>query len=132
MLNLNRKSQAWSIDVILAVVIFISAFFVYYVLVSSNPAGKAAPLKDDAVSIIKQVSSDSSGLRVVDNRELNESRLGGLKNLNYDELKSMFRTEGDFCIYIEDGQGNIVLINNSYRAIGSSNINLSGVPCSQK
>ncbi|HLC60132.1 MAG TPA: hypothetical protein VJJ52_01760 [Candidatus Nanoarchaeia archaeon] len=128
----NKKTQAWSMDIILAVVIFIGAFFLYYTLVGSNPSSKAGALKDDATSIIKQVANDGNSLRVLDSRELNESRLGELKNLNYEQLKGMFRTEGDFCIYIEDDQGNIVLINKSYRGIGSSNINISGIPCSQK
>ena len=119
-------------DIIIAVVIFISAFFIYYALVSSNPSEKAKSLKEDATSIIKQVGTEDSSLRVIDNKMLNESKLGGLKNLSYDDLKTMFRTEGDFCIYIEDDNGNIVIINNSYRGIGSSNINISGVPCSQK
>ena len=129
---LNEKSQAWSLDVILAVVIFIGAFFLYYVLVSDNPASKTSGLRDDATLIIKQVATDTGGISVVDNRELNETRLGHLKNMNYDELKSILRSEGNFCIYIEDEKGNIVLINNSYRGIGSSDINISGIPCSQK
>ena len=129
---LNEKSQSWSLDVILAVVIFIGAFFLYYVLVSDNPASKTSGLRDDATLIIKQVATDTGGISVVDNRELNETRLGHLKNMNYDELKSILRSEGNFCIYIEDEKGNIVLINNSYRGIGSSDINISGIPCSQK
>ena len=130
--RINKKSQAWSMDIILATVIFIGAFFLYYTLISSNPAAKTSSLKQDAASIIRQVATDSSDLRVIDNQMLNESRLGGLKNLSYDELKSMFRIEGDFCIYVEDDKGDIVLINNSYRGIGSSNINISGIPCNQK
>ena len=58
-------------------------------------------------------------------------KIGELKNLSYHELKSRLRMEGDFCIYFEDEKGNIVLINNSYKGIGASNINISGTPCSQ-
>ena len=128
----RRKSQAWSVDVILAVVIFMGSFFLYYAIANSDPGSEIAGLKADANSVIKQVSNEGSALNIVSEQEINLSKIGELKNLNYDDLKSQLRVDGDFCIYIEDEKGNLVLINDSYRGIGSQNINISGVPCSQK
>jgi hypothetical protein len=81
---------------------------------------------------VRQVASGESNVRIVDNNQVNISKFNELKNLSYDDLKSALRISGDFCIYLEDEKGNIVLINNSYKGIGSPNINLSGTPCSQK
>src|SRR3989344_1872448 len=128
----NRKSQAWSVDVILAVVIFMGSFFLYYALANSSPDSEVAGLKADANSVIKQVSNEGNTLSVVSQQEINITKIGELKNLNYDDLKSQLRVDGDFCIYIEDEKGNLVMINESYRGVGSQNINISGVPCSQK
>ena len=128
----NRKSQAWSVDVILAVVIFMGSFFIYYALANSSPDSEVAGLKADANSVIKQVSNEGNTLSVVSQQEINITKIGELKNLNYDDLKSQLRVDGDFCIYIEDEKGNLVMINESYRGVGSQNINISGVPCSQK
>jgi len=128
----SRKSQAWSVDVILAVVIFMGSFFLYYTIANSSPGTEVAGLKADANSVIKQVSNEGNTLSVVSKQEINMTKIGELKNLNYDELKSQLRVEGDFCIYIEDEKGNLVMINDSYRGVGSPNINISGVPCSQK
>ena len=128
----NRKSQAWSVDVILAVVIFMGSFFIYYALANSGPDSEVAGLKADANSVIKQVSNEGNTLSVVSQQEINITKIGELKNLNYDDLKSQLRVEGYFCIYIEDEKGNLVMINESYRGVGSPNINISGVPCSQK
>ena len=128
----NRKSQAWSVDVILAVVIFMGSFFIYYALANSSPDSEVAGLKADANSVIKQVSNEGNTLSVVSQQEINITKIGELKNLNYDDLKSQLRVDGDFCIYIEDEKGNLVMINESYRGIGSPNINISGGPCSQK
>lgn len=116
----------------MAVVVFFTAFIIFYVIVSSNSGTKVSTLKKEASVVIKQIASDEYLYKIVDGNELNASRLGQLKNISYDELKRMLRINGDFCIYIEDEQGNLVLINDSYRGIGSPNINLSGVPCSQK
>lgn len=126
------KAQSWTIDITLGIVVFMAAFFVFYALLNANPSAKASNLKDEASSVIRQVASEEAPFRVVDGDEVNVSRLNELKNLSYDELKRSLRVEGEFCIYFEDEKGNLVLINNSYRGIGSPDINLSGTPCSQK
>ena len=132
MVTINSKSQSWSIDIILAVVLFMGAFILFYVLLSNNPNAKAKTLKEEAFVVIKEVSSKDANIRIIDNNEVNISRLGHLKNLTYDELKSILRIDSDFCIFFEDENGRIILINNSYTGTGSSNINLSNVPCSKK
>lgn len=105
---------------------------IFYFLLSSKPDTKVSRLKQDAGAVVEQIASDEAIYKIVDGYELNASKLGQLKNITYEELKKMLRIEGDFCIYLEDEKGNIVLINNSYMGIGSPNINLNGVPCSQK
>ena len=132
MVSIKSKAQSWSIDITLGVIIFMAAFFVFYALLNPSPAEKASNLKKDASTVIKQVASEENPMRIVDNNVVNLSKLNDLKNMSYDELKRTFRIEGDFCIYLEDDKGNIVLINNSYKGIGSPSINLSGTPCSQK
>ena len=127
----NQKSQSWSIDVIFGIIVFMVAFFVFFIVLSEDPAGKINRLKEEASSIVRQLVSGEE-LRIVDGTEVNVSRASKLKDIQYEELKRRFRVEGDFCIYIEDSKGNIVLINNSYKGIGSPQINISGTLCSQK
>ena len=125
------KAQAWSVDIILAVIIFMGVFFIFYTIFSNDSTEKARNLQQEASTAIKQFSSGENALRIINNNEVNLTKIGELKNLSYHELKSRLRMEGDFCIYFEDEKGNIVLINNSYKGIGASNINISGTPCSQ-
>ena len=132
MVGIKLKAQSWSIDITLGVIIFIAAFFVFYALLNANPDAKARNLQEEASLVIKQIGSEEAPLRIVDNKEINVSRINELKNISYEELKRKLRVEGDFCIYMEDEKGNLVLINNSYKGVGSPDINLSGTPCSQK
>ena len=133
MIKINPKiAQSWSIDIALGVVVFMAAFFIFYTLLDSNPNAKASKLKEGASLVIRQIGSEDAPLSVVSNNAINLSRFNELKNLSYDELKRRLRIEWDFCIYIEDEKGNLVLMNNSYKGIGSPDINLSGTPCSQK
>lgn len=126
------RAQSFSIDVAIGVAIFIAALFIFYSVLGTNKNTKASDLREQASVIIKQTTAEGSAVAIIDNQELNVSKFSQLKNLSYDELKRTLRIEGDFCIYLEDDQGNLLLVNNSYRGIGSPNINLSGAPCSQK
>ena len=119
-------------DIIIAVVIFMVVLSVFYIVFSRDSSEKAKSLNREASTVIKQISTGENSLRIVNNNEVNVSKISELKNLSYDELKRRLKVENDFCIYFEDEKGNIVLINNSYRGIGASSINTSGAPCSQK
>lgn len=131
MIFILKKSQSWSIDIILAVVLFMGAFFLFYAILGDDPATMAKNLKNDASLIIKQVSSEGLSSNILDRQQVNISKLNELKNLTYAELKSMLRVEGDFCIYLEDDKGYVVIVNNSYKGIGSPNINISNTPCDE-
>ena len=128
---MQRKAQSWSVDIMLGVILFMGAIFLFYAILNSDENANAANLKDDASTVIKAVSSDKS-LGIIDDNQINISKAGQLKNISYEELKQRLRVGGDFCIYMEDENGNIVLINDSYRGIGAPSINISGAPCSQK
>ena len=132
MINISIKAQSWSIDVILGVLVFMAAFFVFYAMLNTNQGAKVGDLKQEASIVVKEVSSSNSLLSIVNGNEINISKVNELKNLSYEELKRRLRIENDFCLYFEDDKGYIVIINNSYKGVGASNINLSGTPCSQK
>lgn len=118
-------------DIVLAVLVFFAAFIIFYIIIGQKPDTKVSNLRQEASVAVNQISTGENLYRVVDGNELNDSRLGMLNNTDYDELKRIMRTDGDFCIYIEDGSGEVVRINDSYRGIGSENIILDGVPCNQ-
>ncbi len=126
-----KKAQSWSIDIALAVVIFIAAFFILYIMISPGQNSKVSSLKEEASIVSRQVASEKTNVSIIENNELSESRLNELKALGYDELKRRLRTEDDFCIYFEDENGNVILIDDTSRGIGTPNINVSGVPCSK-
>ena len=131
MRSIFKKSQSWSIDIILAVVLFMGAFFLFYSILGEDPAASAKNLKDEASLVIRQVSSEGVSVSILDRQQVNISKLNELKNLTYAELKSMLRVEGDFCIYLEHDRGYVVIVNNSYKGVGSPNINISNTPCNE-
>src|SRR3989344_834143 len=117
-----KKSQSWSMDVMIAVIVFMGAFLIFYVMINASHNSKNEQLKSDASTVNKIISSQDSKLRIVDKNQINVSRLNELKKMSYDELKRFFRIDGEFCIYLEDEQGNIMTINNTFKGIGTSDI----------
>ncbi len=107
------------------------AFFLFYSLLYSESSDKAAKLREEASQIIKQITSGDAALRIIEEKGVNMSKIAELKKLGYGKLKSMLRVEDDFCIFLEDEKGNIVVLNNTYKGIGSSSINVSSTPCNE-
>ena len=54
---------------------------------------------------------------------IDENKLNEIKSLDYAELKKSFKVRKDFCVYIEDGNGNTILTK------GSSKLNGEGLVC---
>lgn len=129
--KMKKKSQSMSVDVLIGIIVFLSVFIVFYGLLNPQERSRAKTLKEDATTVIQQVSSIDAPYNIVNREEINESRILELKNLSYDDLKRNLRIEGDFCIYVEDENGNVVLLNNTYVGIGASTINISNTPCNQ-
>lgn len=126
-----NKGQAWSLDIALAVIIFMSTFFLLYAMTSQteNPE----KLQIEAERISKEITSEQSNLSLVKEGVVDETKILELINSNYNETKQNIRAGYEFCIYFEDEEGNLILLNVSetqnISGIGSEKINVSGIPC---
>ena len=52
-------------------------------------------------------------------------KLKEIQNMDYNKLKIYFNARKDFCMYIEDGDGNVIL------AKGSSKLSKDGINCKE-
>ena len=127
-----KKSQAWSFDIMLAVVIFIGTIFVFFTILNKAPGTKIDELERDASIIIEGIVSGDFEFRVTDGDKINATKLEELIG-NYSDLKRELRIENEFCIYLEDEEGNVIYVNTSenkyYSGIGSRIINVSNITC---
>jgi len=123
-----KKSQIWSIEMMLAIAIFIGAIFVAYSILSGSKGSAAKDLEQDANKVLSNIASEDSRVSIVNGVELNETKLQELLSNEYPELKEKIRAGSDFCIFLEDEGGNIVYISNK-PGIGSDKIKISGIPC---
>lgn len=104
------------ITLVLAVAVVAIAVSVYSKL--SEPDGTEAE-KLTAVILGHSLTVSANG-GIVDENKLRE-----IKKMNYNEFKKSLNIEKDFCIYIEDEKGGILL------AKGSSKLKEDGINCSE-
>ncbi|MBL7056006.1 hypothetical protein ISS07_03795 [Candidatus Woesearchaeota archaeon] len=125
----KQKAQAWSLDIMLATIIFVGTIFFFFLVLNNTQDTKTEELKKDAEKITNSVFSENGALSIIDGGDVNESKLENLLEQNYTDLKKQVGIENDFCLYLEDETGNIISINSSFTGVGSGDINVSDIPC---
>lgn len=122
------KGQSWSFDIALAVVIMIGALIVFFSIASNDADRDFKQASDEADYLIKSASSTDDAMQIIEGNEVDDERLSEVAAIPYSQLKAEAGVKNDFCIYLENNQGNVIPINGSM-GIGSGSINVSGIPC---
>ena len=113
-----KNSQAWSMDIMIAVVLFIGVIFAFYWIFSSNQESKEEELKEDATIVLENLNITED-----------ISQIDELLLEDYTVLKRKLRVENEFCLYFEDEDGNLIELGKAVVGKGSSDIELQGIPC---
>ena len=133
-LKKRKKSQAWSFDVMIAVIVFLGVFFIFYSLLKSPAEDTVDALKNCAELIAGELPSESSAINIIEGGEINETKLQDLVDEAYLTLKQKVRAGCDFCIHLEDQMGNVIYvrstIDENVTGIGTPNVKLTDIPCS--
>ena len=116
-------------DVMLAIVVFAGTIFVFYAIFSGNQKVASEELEKDASKVLKSVSSEDPNVGIMDGIDVDEAKLEQLLGEDYDTIKEQIRAEKDFCIFLEDENGDVIYISPGQAGIGSSKIRVSDVPC---
>ena len=101
--------------ILVLIVAFIALFISFY--------DKANEPEIHAEKITEMILNDDLGL--ASNGIVDESKLRKIQNTKYESLKKSFNAKNDFCMYIEDENGNIIL------AKGSAKLSQDGLFCSE-
>ncbi len=126
----RRLGQTWSIDIIIAVIIFVLIISVFYAILSSRSESTVTDLRAESQTVSAKLRDESvnSATGIMVDGVIQEDKLKELCQLSYEEVKRKLGIEDEFCIYIEDQEGNIVPIpcgGTEKAGIGSDNINIS-------
>src|SRR3989338_10662266 len=101
---MQKKIKIDEITLVLAVAFIAMAVSVYE---------KSSESKVADAEKITEMLSDEHLLSFVSNGVINEDKFSEVKNVGYGEFKKLLNIKNDFCIYIEDGNGNVLLAKGS-------------------
>ena len=135
-----KKGQTWSVDVLLAVFVFLTIFILFLGITGTMAARQEdRKLKEQSEFISSLVSSEKDFAFVRDNK-IDMENLLKLLDLQKQEdgvqkLKEKLTVRNDFCIYFEDAEGNLVPITTAsgemYNGIGSPQALVNDVKCGE-
>ncbi len=109
----KRRGQVWSMDLIIAVVVFLLAIGVFYFFTQSRTNEDTSKLYVESQLIANKLTGDEQG-SITNGTLINDDKLNDLiDDYTYDELKELLGIHDDFCIVLQDQDGNIILIGNS-------------------
>ena len=111
-----QKSNFKIDEITLVLIVAVIAIFASIYGKLNKPPGMEAEKITEMILDNHHVSFATNGV-------IDENKLKEIKNMNYNDFKKSLNAQNDFCIYIEDENGNILL------AKGSSKLNGDGLYC---
>ena len=136
MFKKRGHGQSWSLDIILAFVIFVLVIGIFYTLLNNNKGDKTKDLSLESKTVVSNLDSSNghtNNLTIIDDGDIENNKLLTLYDSDYDDLKRQLGIRGEFCIYIVDQYGNLVtaeLANGSeVGSFGSPDYTVNGQPC---
>ena len=132
-----RSGQAWSMDLVIGVIIFMLAAGIIFTLLVNREQEDTAPLRIESEVIATKLTTDPI-LQIAPNNQLDAEKLSLLAEREYESLRKDLGVNNEFCIFIQDESGQLLYVldgdGNKYTGIGSGNgeLNLSGTPCGQQ
>ena len=116
-------------DIMIALVVFIVTVFVFYSIMEGKQDGKTEELQDEASIVLDNIVSEDSNVGILDGTEIDETKLQQLLGEDYETIKEKIRVKNDFCIFLEDENGDVIYISPNQPGVGSPKIKISGDPC---
>jgi hypothetical protein len=137
MFKKRGQGQSWSLDIILALIVFVLIIGIFYALLGQSKKDKTEDLTLESRTIVNNLDSANSvnsTLTVIDKGTVDADKINKLYNASYDTIKKQFGIKGDFCIYMIDQYGNILTVNTTrgeFVGFGNGNFSINGMPCGQ-
>jgi hypothetical protein len=132
---MQKRGQNWSLDIVLAFIVFVLIIAIFYTLLTNNTSSKTDQLQLEANTLANNLDSSTgldSKLSIMYKSSVDSNKASQLFDSDYDSLKNQFGFRGDFCIYIVDNKGNLVTVNTSrgyVNGFGNGNLSINGHPC---
>ncbi|MBU1976246.1 MAG: hypothetical protein KKG59_07630 [Nanoarchaeota archaeon] len=107
----KSKAQAWSIDLIIAGVIFILVITIFYTLLAREPKADLQELKREGNFIGKKLADPLAGdCAFLEDNEVNPEKIVACYATLPEDFKKENNINSKFCIYLVDQEGKIITV----------------------
>ena len=123
-----KKGQAWSVDAIVGVFLFIVIMTgVLFFTFTRGSEDKAANLDEEGEKVYEHLAGETRNTPI-ENKQVDPKEI---LQLNYTEIKQKLGLKDDFCIYFVDEKGNLIYLNESGAVTGkgSPKVVINGISC---
>jgi len=136
MMRKRGHGQSWSLDIILAFVIFMLIVGIFYTLLTKDKTTNIENIQLEATTLSGALDSSTgvdSSLSIIKDGLVDRDKLATLFNEDYQNLKNQFGISGDFCVYMIDQYGNLIAVQTPggelRNGFGNGNLTINDVPC---
>jgi hypothetical protein len=139
MFKKRGQGQSWSMDIILAFVVFVLVIGIFYALLTNNNKDKTADLTLESrtlVSSLDMANGQVNQLTIIEKGNIETVKLETLYQSqdDYMKIKRQLGIRGDFCIYVVDQYGKIIVVkdtdgNYTLASFGNDTCTVSSNPC---
>jgi len=139
-LSILNKAQSFSIDLVIALLLFGFTLLFYYETTTNLSANEIASFKDvlyNAKVISSYLISEGyptnwtkdnvSLIGIMTNNRVNETKLEMFASMDYSLTKQIFNTPYDYYLFFQARNGSIVPINDSVEGIGKPGVSYSNL-----
>ncbi len=102
-------------EIFLVLVVLIVAI----VVISYEKSHNISPIEAEQITALLMGNHEFS---IVSNGVVVEEKLDEIKNMDYVQLKEELNAKKDFCIYLEDGNGGIILAKSSEKLMKDGSV----------
>lgn len=103
-----KKNRAMLVLIVIAIAIGVTMY---------NKTNKSNEPKIEAEKITGLILDDHK-ISFARDGIVNEGKLWEIQNMNYRDIKKSLNVKTDFCVYIQDGEGNLILAKGSPKLNG--------------
>lgn len=128
-MSLKKRGQTVSLDIIIAVTLFLVVLLVFFSYVTQTDALKLPVASRESLRVTELLKSEQFQYSIVEGGEVDLAKLLLMKNLTDQELRVAFGVTQDFCIYLEDENGHLYRLDSSTLGIGMSGIRVNNTDC---
>ena len=115
----SKQAQAFSTEVIAALVVFIIAIVFFYGLIA---------IKTTDITLKREAEKVSNKIPTIDffeDQEVTSLELKNLTEMDYRDLKTLLGTDAEVCIYFKDSEGNLITLPNNNATLGCPGVNVT-------